>query len=74
MSLQRYSSDVLGFKSGTSYTVINTSDSVTTSNLEEFLAILHEVSHSYELIMNPNKHIILAVKKHLKITDGMDLR
>jgi hypothetical protein len=26
------------------------------------------------LIMNPNKHIILAVKKHLKITDGMDLR
>ncbi len=43
-------------------------------HLEEFLAILHEVSHGYELIMNPNKHAILAVKKHHKITGKMDLR
>jgi hypothetical protein len=42
--------------------------------LEEFLAILNEVSHGYELIMNPNKHMILAVKKHNKISYEMDLR
>jgi hypothetical protein len=47
---------------------------VSHQHLEEFLAILHEVFHSYELIMNPNKHMILAVKKHHKITDEMDLR
>jgi hypothetical protein len=49
---------------------------VTVSNqhLEEFLVILHEVSDGYELIMNPNKHTILAVKNHNKITDEMELR
>jgi hypothetical protein len=49
---------------------------VTVSNqhLEEFLAILHDVSHNYELIMNPNKHMILAVKNYHKITDEMGLR
>ncbi len=47
---------------------------VSHQHLEEFLAILHEVSHDYELIMNSNKHIILAVKNHNKITDEMDLR
>ncbi len=47
---------------------------VSHQHFEEFLVILHEVSHDYELIMNPNKHMILAVKKHHKITDEMDLR
>jgi hypothetical protein len=47
---------------------------VSHQHLEEFLVILHEVSHGYELIMNPNKHMILAVKKHHRITDEMDLR
>ncbi len=47
---------------------------VSHQHIEEFLAILHEVSHDYELIMNPNKHMILAVKNHKKITDEMNLR
>ncbi len=47
---------------------------VSHQHLEEFLAILHKVSHGYELIMNPNKHAILAVKNHNKITDEIDLR
>ncbi len=37
---------------------------VSHQHLEEFLAILHEVSHGYKLIMNPNKHMILAMKIH----------
>jgi hypothetical protein len=47
---------------------------VSHQHLEEFLVILHEVSHDYELIMSSNKHMILAAKKHHKITDEMDLR
>jgi hypothetical protein len=43
-------------------------------HLEEFLAILHDVSHDYELIMNPNKHMILAMKNHNNITGKMNLR
>jgi hypothetical protein len=46
---------------------------VSHQHLEEFLAILHEVSHGYKLIMNPNKHMILAMKIHNKITDEVDL-
>ena len=35
---------------------------VSHQHLEEFLAILHELSHCYELIINPNKHTIFGVK------------
>jgi hypothetical protein len=45
---------------------------VSHQHLEEFLAVL--VYHDYELIMNLNKHMILAVKKNFKIRDEMDLR
>jgi hypothetical protein len=38
------------------------------------LAILHELSNGYELIINPKKCGILAVKKNFKITDKMGLR
>jgi hypothetical protein len=41
---------------------------VSHQHLEQFLAILQDVSHGYELIMNPNKPMILAVKNHNKIT------
>jgi hypothetical protein len=41
---------------------------------EEFLAILHEVFHDYDLIVSRKKCGIFAVKKHHKITDEMDLR
>jgi hypothetical protein len=47
---------------------------VSHQHLEEFVAILHEVSHGYELIMSSNKHMILFVKNHNKITDEMELR
>ena len=47
---------------------------VSHQNLEEFLAILHEVSHDYDLIVNPKKCGIFAVKNHKKITDEINLR
>ncbi len=47
---------------------------VSHQHLEEFLAILHEVSHDYDLIVKANKYMILAVKNHKKITDEMNLR
>jgi hypothetical protein len=47
---------------------------VSHQHLEEILAILHEVSQGHELIMNPNKNMIFAVKKHHKIKDEMELR
>jgi hypothetical protein len=68
MSLQRYSSDVLDLKSGTSYTILVT---VSQQHLQNFFATLHEVSHGYELIINPTKHMIFAMKNHHKITNEM---
>ncbi len=47
---------------------------VSHQHLEEFLVILHEVSHDYDLIVNPKKCGIFAVKNHNKITDEMNLR
>jgi hypothetical protein len=47
---------------------------VSHQHLEEFLAILHEVSHGYDFIVNPKKCGIFEVRnKHHKITDEMDL-
>jgi hypothetical protein len=36
--------------------------------------IIQEVSHDYDLIFNPKKYGILAVKNDNKITDEMELR
>jgi hypothetical protein len=47
---------------------------VSHQHLEQFLAILHEVYHDYDLIVNPKKCGIFAVKNHKKITEEMDLR
>ncbi len=42
-------------------------------HLEHFLAILHNVSDDFDLIINP-KYNIFAVEKHGKIDDTMDLK
>jgi hypothetical protein len=47
---------------------------VSHQHLEEILAILYEVSHDYDLIVNPKKCGIFAVKKHYKFKDEMGLR
>ncbi len=47
---------------------------VSHQHLEQFLTILHEVSHDFDLIINPKKCGILAIKKHSKITEEMNLR
>jgi hypothetical protein len=38
------------------------------------LAILHDVSNDFDLIINPKKCGIFAVKKHRKIDETMDLK
>jgi hypothetical protein len=42
--------------------------------LEHFLAIVHDVSDDFDLIINPKKCGIFAVKKDLKIDETMDLK
>jgi hypothetical protein len=47
---------------------------VSHQHLAEFLAILHDVFHDYDIIVKPKKCGILTVKKHFKITSEMGLR
>ena len=42
--------------------------------LEILLATLHEISCEYDLKVNPKKCAILAIKKHNKIREDMDLK
>jgi hypothetical protein len=46
---------------------------VSHQNLEHFLAILHDVSDDFDLIINL-KYNIFAVKKHSKIDETLDLK
>ena len=47
---------------------------VSHQHLETFLAALHQVSRNYDLIINPKKCGIFAIKKHFKIiTDELNL-
>jgi hypothetical protein len=47
---------------------------VSHQHLEHFLEILHDVSDDFDLIINPKKCGIFAVKKHRKIDETMDLK
>jgi hypothetical protein len=46
---------------------------VSHQHFENFLAILHDVSDDFDLIINP-KYNIFVVKEHRKIGETMDLK